>query len=400
MKTAYVATDVRVFEDSAGIFWSTHSSVNANALSIYLEEFDRVCLVARVTRVDPGRANIVTAPQVNVLKLADNPAQQGLLRSAATAIRSLRKLTVGRDDLVVFRVPEFVSVVAWVSLLSRRTRRLSIVVAEPAGVSRMLLGRRSTGTTEKFFSWVARLVVATSHGSVYVTRQHLQKAVPPRKTRPTLARSNVRIDPTSIARSPREVATPAATLHILSAGGMNDQSKGFDILIDAVAVLMSRGQDVRCTLLGDGVERPRLRDQAQALGVDDRVTLPGFVADASEMRAAMLSADLFVLASRTEGLPRVLVEAMSCGLPTIGSDVGGIPEVVDHDVLFRPEPTPLAELVERLTSEPGLLSRLSASGLETARTLVDATSVHTFRDFLVTLRRRSSTSTTTTATGR
>jgi len=80
-------------------------------------------------------------------------------------------------------------------------------------------------------------------------------------------------------------------------------------------------------LVGDGPLQDELRGMAASNGLDGHIQFAGRVAH-EEIPAYLRQADLFVLPSLSEGLPLVLVEAMSAGIPVIASQVGGIPDVV------------------------------------------------------------------------
>src|SRR5690606_27591849 len=89
-------------------------------------------------------------------------------------------------------------------------------------------------------------------------------------------------------------------------------AKGVDVLLQACATLAARRADWRLHLVGDGPERARLAAQAQALGIDARVVFHGSRAHA-ELPEWLRASDLFVLPSRSEGIPNVLLEALSRG---------------------------------------------------------------------------------------
>lgn len=84
---------------------------------------------------------------------------------------------------------------------------------------------------------------------------------------------------------------------------------------------------MRLVIAGDGPERVRLRAVCLALGLKDRVTFAG-EADRPRVRELLAGCELLVLASWSEGLPIVALEAMASGKPVVGTSVGGIPEVV------------------------------------------------------------------------
>jgi L-malate glycosyltransferase len=92
---------------------------------------------------------------------------------------------------------------------------------------------------------------------------------------------------------------------------------------------IAREVPARLALVGDGPDRPEAADEAQRLGVADRVIFLGKQESVAELLAC---ADLFLLPSESESFGLAALEAMACGVPVIASDAGGIPEVVDHGV--------------------------------------------------------------------
>ena len=130
--------------------------------------------------------------------------------------------------------------------------------------------------------------------------------------------------------------------------------KGVDVLLQACATLAAQRTDWRLHLVGDGPERARLAAQAQALGIDARVVFHGSRAHA-ELPEWLRASDLFVLPSRSEGIPNVLLEASACVTPWVASDVGGIPEIVSlgAGTLVPPEqPDALADALARGLDAP------------------------------------------------
>ena len=78
-------------------------------------------------------------------------------------------------------------------------------------------------------------------------------------------------------------------------------------------------------MVGDGKLRENLQNKATLLGIEDRLVFMGYQKNVIEL---MAEADIMLMPSKIEGLPGVILEAMSCGLPVVASDVGGISEVI------------------------------------------------------------------------
>lgn len=117
----------------------------------------------------------------------------------------------------------------------------------------------------------------------------------------------------------------AGTRHLLFVGNLVDV-KGIDVLLQACAGLGDSAGTWHLHLIGDGPLRGQLTRLSESLGLASRVTFHGSIAHAA-LPGWFRAADLFVLPSRSEGVPNVLLEASACHTPYIASDVGGIPEI-------------------------------------------------------------------------
>ncbi len=159
---------------------------------------------------------------------------------------------------------------------------------------------------------------------------------------------------------------PGHTWRISWAGRLAPE-KGLGTLLRAVTLLLANGRDVQLTLLGDGPQRPRLEAQAHILGITDAIRWEGYVADREQYLAALRESDLFVLPSLSEGVPKVLLEAMARGVPVIASAVGGIPAVLgdgQRGRLVRPnDEIELATAIHALLDDPAARQRFRAEGL-------------------------------------
>ncbi|MBN2569755.1 MAG: glycosyltransferase [Deltaproteobacteria bacterium] len=134
-------------------------------------------------------------------------------------------------------------------------------------------------------------------------------------------------------------------------------------LIKAVSELCSRGIDVECLLAGDGVMKNDVEKLSHELGISRKVHLLGTCTDVPDVLKAM---DVFVLSSRWEGMPNVILEAMACSKPVVATRVGGSPEVVvdgETGLLVTPgDPVVLADAVGKILSDEELRDRMGRSG--------------------------------------
>jgi glycosyltransferase involved in cell wall biosynthesis len=149
---------------------------------------------------------------------------------------------------------------------------------------------------------------------------------------------------TSLDLSPEE--------RIILFAGKLVEVKGVDVLLDAFALLRAAGAADQLVLVGDGPLRSALRDRAHAQGIADHVTFLGQLPQA-EVARWMSAADVFVLPSRDEGLGLVLLEAMACGTPCVGTSVGGIPEALPEACGRLVEPERSEELARAIAELMG-----------------------------------------------
>lgn len=105
--------------------------------------------------------------------------------------------------------------------------------------------------------------------------------------------------------------------------------KGIDVVIAALKIAKDAGVRVHLVVAGEGPEREALIRQAEESGVADQVQFVGNQSQEDVLRL-MKASTFFVLASRAEGMPLVVAEAMACGTPVVVTEVDGIPDMVQH----------------------------------------------------------------------
>ena len=170
------------------------------------------------------------------------------------------------------------------------------------------------------------------------------------------------VDPAIFA--PRPHRQNPAVFEILSVGRLAP-AKGFAILIEAVARLVKEGRsNIRLRIAGGGTAHAPLSEWIAQHGVTQQVFLEG---PCSQEKVLQMyhETDLFALASFAEGVPVVLMEAMSMNIPCLATWITGVPELIRHGEdgwLVPPsDPTVLAEAIAYLMDRPELRERLGTS---------------------------------------
>lgn len=158
---------------------------------------------------------------------------------------------------------------------------------------------------------------------------------------------------------------PGETL-ILTVGRLVPE-KAQEALIDAVGLLGDGGSDVKAMIAGEGPCRAALRERIAAQGLTDRCVLLG---NRNDVGALLNAADIFVLSSRTEGMPLALMEAMSLGLPAIGSDLEGIRALVGSGggrLVPSGDAAELSRALTALLADPGAAAEMGRRGADRIR---------------------------------
>jgi glycosyltransferase involved in cell wall biosynthesis len=156
-------------------------------------------------------------------------------------------------------------------------------------------------------------------------------------------------------------------LTLLTVGRL-DAEKDPLLLLDVLLLL--RGRDARWRLIvcGEGDLSEAFSARVAELGLSEHCELRGYVPLDGGLLDLYRDSHVFILLSRTEGLPQVLIEACASGLPSVATAVGGIRSLGDSSLLVEPgDADAAAAAVQRLVDDPALRERLVQAGLKRAR---------------------------------
>ena len=382
----FVALDQRFPGLADGSVW-TATVYDYDFWRRYLRVFDEVVVVARVNNRESARPSWlrVDGPGVRVHRVTH-------YLGAAQLLASLWKLdsdiasAVSPGSAYIMRV---CSVVA--SLLARKLRAIGYPFALEVGgdpwealapgavrsMARPLARRLLTLDLQR----LCREACAVS----YVTKHLLQSKYPTSNLAAGLSDvdlpsesivdnaqfqtyySTVDLSAAALAVAPVRPALNAGVSQIIFVGSLAQMYKGPDVLLRALRLCHYRGTALSLVVVGDGRHRSELEQLASRLGLQGSVRFLGELPRGAAVRAQLDQSDLFVLPSRTEGLPRAMIEAMARGLPCIGSRAGGIPELLEPEDLVTPgDEHSLADKIMEVASDPARLALMARRNLTRA----------------------------------
>jgi glycosyltransferase involved in cell wall biosynthesis len=286
---------------------------------------------------------------INTLRNSRGKDGNPILRIATRTIWLRQKFRIIRPDVIV----SFLTKINVLALIASRGLSIPVVISE----------RNNQGKQDAATIWQKgiELFGPRAEGVVMQTNAaHLMLSENMR--RKTFIIPNPAVNFTTIKRTSRR------GMRIVAVGRLTRQ-KGFDLLLEAFAEVAAEAPHASLTIFGEGPEREALMAQARELAIDTRVTFGGL----TETPGAWLAGtDIFILSSRYEGFPNVLVEALAGGVATIAFNCPWGPSDILNDgkdgLLVEPENVEaLASAIRRLINDADLRARLGAAAPRAAR---------------------------------
>jgi len=361
--------DCRYFRTPDGSVWS-HGLHAYPFLTHHLAVFDGVKVVARVRDVSRAEPSwrLASGPRVRFLPLPDYLGPWQYLAKSVSVRRAIRR-AVDPQDAVIMRVGSHIAGILE-PLLVRRGQPYGLQVVNdpfdefaPKAVDyflRPLFRRHLTRQLRR----QCEHAVATA----YVTGRALQSRYPCSGFSTTF--SDVEITPQALLGTHRPFSRdnhPQREIRLITVASLSQMYKAPDVLICAVAEAARSGLNLSLRIAGDGRHRVFLGRLAQDLGLADRVHFLGQLPAGERVREALDTSDLFVLPSRSEGMPRALIEAMARSLPCIATNVGGVPELLAPEDLVKPgDAAELAHKLAEVLRDPARMEAMGARNLRKA----------------------------------
>ncbi|MFC3092601.1 glycosyltransferase [Alteromonas sediminis] len=341
-----IVIEKRFFRCREGHIWTENAFPYA-FWQRYLAVFSQVNIVARVHDVSVAQSGWrqVTGHNVLITALPGYIGPMGLLKALPKTLSVLASRR-GIERRVIYRVPGILAWLYSVTAGSRQSVYGAEVVGDPADTFTRAASKHPLRPLLRyFFVYLLKRQCKGAYAISYVTESALQRRYPPNKAALFTHYSSIHLcDEDFKEPIQRTWSTPVKLLCI---GNLSQPYKGCDLMLDALAVLKNSGVNCQLTWIGGGSLLANMQDYASALNLDSQVQFVGNVANRNDMRQYIDNADCFVLPSRQEGLPRVLIEAMARGKFCIATDVGGVNELLPPSWVIAPHSSEL--LVSAIT---------------------------------------------------
>jgi glycosyltransferase involved in cell wall biosynthesis len=336
----------------------------------YLDVFDQVIVLARLRRDAQFGGHpvaILDGPNLELFPLPDfrGPFKYIPLRKCISA--RMREV-ISKADAYLLRGPGTIGGLL-ASELERSGRHYAIqVIGDPWTA----YGPRGNGGFLRPFYRVMstrrlKRICWNASAVSYVTHSTLQRRYPTSPEAVVASWSDVQIEGAVATDQELEkridlipgLANRPTVLGFI--GTMEAPYKGADILLHAVAACRAQSVKLVAYLVGTGKLLSKYQNLAARLGVAEQVRFLGQLGAGEPIFHFLDSVDIFVMPSLGgEGLPRAMIEAMARGCPCIGSDIGGIPELLGPAHLVKPgDPMALASLITQTLASPGKLAQMA-----------------------------------------
>ena len=346
-----------------------------------LDSFEQVILLARVGNHHAVSAvgNKVEGPSVSVQELPDYLGPGQYLLTLPTLRFRVRRAVAQADSFLV-RVPGLIGRLAWKEIRRLRRPCAAEVMSDPRDT--MSPGAISTPFRPMYRTIASRnlrIICEHAFATLYWNGQTMRQRYPSASNAytcvaPRIFLSSGYASPEHMAERFRRMEvrsglkqSPDRALRIGFIGSFAQLYKGADTLLRSLATCLRRGTTLEISFVGEGRYRKNMESLARDLLVEGNVSFLGQLGFGRPVCDFLDSIDLFVMPSRAEGLPRALVEAMARGCPCIGSNVGGIPELLSAEDLVPPnDPEALARKIMEVAADPQRMKAMSLRNLERA----------------------------------
>lgn len=321
----------------------------------YVSTLDKLKVYSRMEEtILPESLTKITAKNVRFLPVQGQNFSRiftiNLLKNIKSALAEIREA-----DFIVVRLPSFLGIfILFLNLFFKKKYFVELVGdAKEALLTSKVEISFSFKIFVSFFAFLNAFFVKRADGVIYVTESALQNKYPTIALQSYASNVELRIEDKLL--NLQTYQNEKSYFKIGMIGSFNNSYKGIDDAIRAVYMLSKKENIVHLHILGSGKLKSEYLAMAKEMGLVDNIIFDDVLSGGAEVNQWLDSLDLYIQPSRTEGLPRALIEAMARGLPAVATNVGGIPELLPSEFLIPPNaPQELANKIELLISSQQL----------------------------------------------
>lgn len=308
----------------------------------YLEFCDEMIISTRNKEIEEFTEQNIGYRKTNGEKVTVYPIKSykdipDIIKNKKKIISEMDKIVKNCDNLII-RMPSVLGLFACKS--ARKYKKNYVVEMVACAWDGYMNHARFGGKILAPIMYLkTRYAIKKAPNVLYVTEKFLQKRYP--NSNNNIGCSDVvinEIDKSYMDKKRKQLEkTNCKELKIVTVASVQLKYKGQEYVMKAISCLKKVGFDIKYYLIGGG-NNERLKKFVKKYNVEDNVIFKGsFPHD--EIFKLLSEMDLYIQPSLQEGLPRAMIEAMSVGMPIIGSNTGGIPELIDHKCIFKKKDT-------------------------------------------------------------
>ena len=333
MKTVF-CHDTKILATDRLLFSS--GGLNKNIISRYLQLSGDFTLLSR-------KSNLVSPENLSLLGDLDQISfsavpnfASGGLSICRTAYNTLNDI-IDKNDFIIIRLPSMIGLTA-LCLAKKKKKNHLIEIVGCALDSYRLHSLKGKLIAYPIY-WIMRYLVKSSDNVLYVTNSFLQERYPSASTH-TIGCSDVELVVDNVILEKRfekiDSKSKEDVIRIGMMGFLEAKYKGYDTALKALRRLKKKNMEQKYLLeIVGGGDKSYLENLVTQFELDSYVKVIGPLGHPTGVFEWLDNVDIFIQPSKTEGMPRSLIEAMSRGCACIGSNAGEIPELLEFNYVHR-----------------------------------------------------------------